>query len=152
MMTRELTGKHVLSITIGAFSVIIGVNIFMAYNAVHSFPGLEVSNSYVASQEFDRLRTAQVALGWRVEPRYADGQLSFRILGMDGLPAQIAHFSALIGRTTMAREDVTPVFRRVNGAYVTDLDLAPGAWLVHLEAVATDGTPFRQRIDLFVRG
>ncbi|WP_339108983.1 FixH family protein [Thioclava sp. GXIMD4216] len=151
MMTRELTGKHVLVTVVGAFSVIIGVNIFMAYNAISSFPGLEVTNSYVASQQFDTLRAAQQALGWTVEPLYENGQLSFRLTDKEGLPAPVSRFSALVGRTTMSREDVTPQFRRVNGAYLADLTLAPGAWLVHLDAVAADGTAFRQRIDLFVR-
>ena len=52
-MTRPLTGKHVLAITLVAFGVIIGVNVLMAVKAVGTFPGLEVANSYVASQDFD---------------------------------------------------------------------------------------------------
>ena len=56
MMTKELTGRHVLIITLAAFGVIIAVNLVMAFLAVGSFPGLEVKNSYVASQDFDRER------------------------------------------------------------------------------------------------
>ena len=56
MMTRELTGRHVLVITLCAFGTIIAVNVFMAVMAVGTFPGLEVKNSYVASQTFDRDR------------------------------------------------------------------------------------------------
>lgn len=62
----ELTGKHVLAITVSAFALIIGVNVFMAYSAIQTFPGLETDNSYVASQQFDRLKAAQLGLGWEV--------------------------------------------------------------------------------------
>jgi nitrogen fixation protein FixH len=50
----EITGRHVLAITVGAFGLIIAVNVVMAWKAISTFPGLEVENSYVASQEFDR--------------------------------------------------------------------------------------------------
>ena len=49
-----------------AFGVIIGVNVVMATKAIGTFPGLEVKNSYVASQSFDKRRDAQEALGWDV--------------------------------------------------------------------------------------
>jgi len=72
MAERQLTGRHVLMIFVGAFTVIIGVNIALAYNAVRTFPGLEVKNSYVASQEFNTRRAAQVALGWTVDLRHTE--------------------------------------------------------------------------------
>ena len=54
---RTLTGWHAAAIFGSFFGVIITVNLALAYSAVHTFPGLEVKNSYVASQEFDRRRT-----------------------------------------------------------------------------------------------
>jgi len=42
---REFTGRHALMVFGGAFTVIIGVNIALAVNAVKTFPGLEVENS-----------------------------------------------------------------------------------------------------------
>ena len=66
----EITGKHVLAITVSAFAVIIGVNVVMAWKAISTFPGLEVKNSYVASQTFDADRAAQQALGWTLVPEY----------------------------------------------------------------------------------
>ena len=64
MAEREITGRHVLLGMVGAFGVIITVNVVMAWQAVSTFPGLEVKNSYVASQTFDAERKAQLALGW----------------------------------------------------------------------------------------
>ena len=59
-----ITGPKAFAIFSSFFVVIIGVNVVMAYQAIHTFPGLEVDNSYVASQTFDAERKAQEALGW----------------------------------------------------------------------------------------
>ena len=72
---RELTGKHVLAITVGFFGVIIAVNMVLAVQAVRTFPGLEVKNGYVASQTFDADRRAQEALGWTLVQTYEAGKL-----------------------------------------------------------------------------
>ena len=53
---RKITGTHVLIGFVTAFGIIIAVNFTLAYNAVATFPGLEVKNTYVASQEFDEKR------------------------------------------------------------------------------------------------
>jgi len=63
MAERKLTGRHVLLIFVAAFGVIISVNLVLAYSAVNTFPGLEVRNSYVASQTFNDRKAAQEALG-----------------------------------------------------------------------------------------
>ena len=70
---RKLTGKHVLMIFAGAFGVIISVNLVLAYSAIKTFPGLEVKNSYVASQTFNERKAAQEALGWNVSAHHHDG-------------------------------------------------------------------------------
>ena len=53
--------------------MIIAVNLTLAFKAVTTFPGLEVKNSYVASQNFDADRAAQQALGWQVAARIEAG-------------------------------------------------------------------------------
>lgn len=151
-MATELTGRKVLAITVSAFAVIIGVNLYMAFQAVGTFPGLEVRNSYVASQSFDAERTAQKALGWELLPEYAGKELRLTFRDKAGLPADVTRLSATVGRTTMAASDITPDFTYSNGSYVAPMELAPGKWMVLLEAYAKDGTRFYQRIDLFVRG
>ena len=151
---REITGKHVLVFTVSAFAVIIAVNVVMAYKAVSTFPGLEVSNSYVASQTFDADRTAQLALGWTLTPTYdpAAQELRLAFTDKDGLPVVLADLTVLVGRTTEASDDTTPSFTREAGIYVAKEALGPGKWMMHVEGHAADGTLFRQRIDLFVKG
>ncbi len=151
---REITGKHVLAFTVSAFAVIIAVNVLMAYKAISTFPGLEVKNSYVASQTFDAERDAQVALGWAMDPTYdpVAKQLQLVFTDKDGLPVTLKELAVLVGRTTSAGFDSRPEFSRQAGAYVAPADLAPGKWMMQIEARADDGTLFRQRIDLFVKG
>lgn len=146
---RELTGKHVLGITVGAFSVIIGVNIVMAVKAVSTFPGLEVENGYIASQSFDAEKKAQDALGWVLTHGYADGRLSIDIRKGAGA-APVQSLDVLLGRTTEAGDDSHPAFKLENGVWVADAVLEPGKWLMMVKATAPDGTVFRQRLDLFV--
>ena len=151
-MAAPLTGRKVLLIAVVAFGVIIGVNVLMAYKAVSTFPGLEVPNSYVASQTFDAERKAQQALGWTLTESHADGQLRLAFRDRDGLPVRVKDLSALVGRTTEAAQDIHPDFSYVNGDYVADAPLAPGKWMILLEAFSDDGTRFHQRLDLFVKG
>lgn len=150
----EITGRHVLGITVGAFTVIIGVNLTMAYQAVSTFPGLEVRNSYVAGQTFDAERAAQEALGWNLAPVYdaAAGTLTLRIADAQNLPAAVASLNVLVGRTTTTADDRWPEFVARDGAFVADVTLPPGRWMLKVDAVAQDGTPFRQRLTMFVKG
>ena len=151
-MARELTGGKVLAITLSAFGVIIGVNILLAVKAVETFPGLEVPNSYVASQTFDAERAAQEKLGWTLDYRYDGGQLILSFRDRAGQPVQARDVTALIGRTTEAAEDKRPDFLYQNGDFTAPVTLPKGRWMVLLEARSEDGTRFHQRLDLFVRG
>lgn len=149
MMTRELTGRHVLAITLCAFGVIVAVNLLMAFKAVSTFPGLETANSYVASQKFDVERAAQQALGWTVTPDYDGAELTLVIRDQQGNPARVRSLDASIGRPTHVRDDQTPQFSYEDGMFRAPLTLSPGNWIIHVTAEAWDGTQFRQRIDHF---
>ncbi|HEX9857545.1 MAG TPA: FixH family protein [Paracoccaceae bacterium] len=150
----ELTGRKVFAITVAAFTVIIGVNVVMAFKAVSTFPGLEVKNSYVASQTFDADRDAQLALGWALKTEYDPMAQALYLSFTDaaGLPAPVRDLTVLIGRTTAAQNDQRPVFTRELGVFAAPLALEPGKWMLQVEASSPEGTSFRQRIDLFVKG
>lgn len=150
MVTREITGRHVLIGFVAAFSVIIGVNLVLAYNAVKTFPGLEVKNSYVASQEFNTRKAAQVALGWTVRADHADGVLTLSISDIDGAPVRAAKLDAILGRATQIKDDQTPSFTFDGTAYVSPVDLAEGNWNIRMVAISDNGTEFVQRVILHV--
>lgn len=151
MAERKLTGWTVLMIAVGAFGIIIAVNLTLAFKAVQTFPGIEVKNSYAASQAFDDAREAQLALGWDVSARYGDGVLEISMVGPDGAPAEVAEMVALVGWATSTRDDVTPEFTRKGAVYATPLALTDGNWNIRLKAVAANGTEFKQRIPLFIK-
>lgn len=148
----EITGRHVFAITTTAFAVIIGVNALLAYKAVSTFPGLEVENSYVASQSFDARKAAQKALGWSMTRGYDRGRMTLAFTGPDGVPVQVGNLKVLVGRPTEARDDTLPVFALDGDLYAADLVLGKGKWMVKVTATAKDGTVFEQRADLFVQG
>lgn len=149
----ELTGKHVLAIVVTAFSVIIAVNVFMAYSAVGTFPGLETKNSYVASQKFDRQKAAQEALGWDVSARVEDETLILDIKDMAGEPVTVKSVYGLFGRATHVKEDQEPAFSQgSSGAYMAQVGpLGEGNWNLRLNVVAEDDTTFQQRIPIYIK-
>lgn len=152
MSDKPLTGRKVLIITVSAFAVIISVNLTMAYLAVGTFPGLEVKNSYVASQTFDEKRQAQQKLGWMIDHGYENGELKLSFKGANGASVTPQDFKVLIGRTTEARDDIRPEFTGYAGTYAADVNLQRGKWMMLVEATSADGTPFLQRLEIYVRG
>lgn len=147
---RELTGRHVFLITAMAFAVIIGVNVILAWKAVSTFPGIEVRNGYVASQQFQAERDAQQALGWDLRIRFSADSIRLEFDGSDGTPARVAAVEAELGRATNASEDRFVVFRRTGEAtFEAPVELDGGRWVMHLTATAEDGTVFRQRVALW---
>jgi len=148
----RMTGPKVLAIMVTAFGTIIAVNLTLAYSAVSTFPGLEVRNSYIASQNFNEDLSAQQALGWDVSADVSGNELILKITGPDGSPAQVATLDALLGAATHVRDDQRPEFVFLDGAFRAPVDIAPGNWNIRLRATAADGTLFQQRVVLHVDG
>lgn len=150
MSEREITGRQVFFVTAGAFTVIIAVNIAMAVSAVATFPGLEVKNSYVASQTFDEDRAAQEALGWTARARVEAGELILDLRDTDGAAVVPDDIDAVIGRATHVADDIAPRFRFDGEVHRARVELSPGYWALRLAIPAEDGTLFRQRLQLHV--
>ncbi|NPD19857.1 FixH family protein [Alterinioella nitratireducens] len=150
---RELTGRKVLLIFVLGFGLIIGVNLFMAFQAVRTFPGLEVSSSYADSQDFDIRREAQEALGWtaEVEVDVEEGILTLHLLEADGSPALPAELVALLTRPTSRVDDQELELTRERGALTAPVDIAPGRWRLRLTGTARDGTDYRHNITFTIR-
>jgi len=151
MSERKITGRHVFIGFAAAFSVIIGVNLVLAYSAVATFPGIEVRNGYIASQTFNERKAAQEALGWTVRADQGDGKLVLRITDEAGAPVEARELAVSVGRATTVAQDVAPDLAFNGSAYVAPLELAGGNWVVHLDAIAPDGTSFQQRFNLHVK-
>ncbi|WP_276718233.1 FixH family protein [Pseudooceanicola nitratireducens] len=146
----RLKGWHVLAGFTAAFGIIITVNLVMATQAIRTFPGLEVKNSYVASQEFDDRRAEQQALGWTIFADWQDGMVHLSITDADG-PVRVRDLHAVVGRATHVNDDVEPAFAFNGTVYEAPLDLGPGNWNIRMTALAEDGNRFQQRVILHVK-
>jgi len=144
-MITEIKGWHVATAFVLAFGVIISVNLTLAFNAVKTFPGLEVKNSYVASQAFDRNREAQMALGWDVSARVEGDELLLSIVAR-GQPIAPDITTAIFGRATSVNQDQLPEFTFDGTVLRAPVKAGAGNWNLRIKAIAADGTLFQQRI------
>lgn len=150
----RLTGTKFWMLFVGFFGLIIVVNLFMAYKALSTFPGLEVSSSYADSQDFDVRRDAQLALGWQasVETR-ADATGKTLILHLNdetGAPVIPAHMDALLTRPTNQTQDQKLALQFINGAWQAPAVLDRGWWRLRLTGLAEDGTEYRHNITFWM--
>lgn len=145
----EITGRHVFGIFAIGFGIIIGVNLTLAWNAVATFPGLEVKNSYVASQSYDKDRAAQIALNWDVDARLEETNLVVTF-SKNGVPVKPVIESAVFGRATSVADDQMPEFSFDGTAFVAPIEAPSGNWNLRIVARSENGTRFQQRI--VVRG
>jgi len=144
-MTKEIKGWHVFAVFALAFGVIITVNLTLAYNAVRTFPGLEVRNSYVASQDFDKDRAAQLALEWDVSAVLEGDTLSLFILEQGAAISPVIE-TATFGRATHVGNDQSLTFKFDGQALRAQVIGGAGNWNLRLRARAADGTLFQQRV------
>ncbi|MEM7520489.1 MAG: FixH family protein, partial [Pseudomonadota bacterium] len=123
----------------------------LAFSAVRTFPGLEVKNSYVASQSFDVDRSAQLALGWDIDLNVEGAELTLRITdGAGPVAPQITR--ATLGRATHVGADQELAFVFDGASHRAPIaPLTAGNWNLRLAAVAEDGTVFQQRVVLRAR-
>ncbi len=152
MSERQFTGKHALAVFVGAFGIIIAVNLVLAYKAVQTFPGLEVKNGYIASQRFNGRLHEQQALGWDAWAETKGGLLILHIVDAEGDPVRVAELQTVVGRPTHMREDFSPDFTFDGVAYSTRATLAKGNWNVRVVARNGSGAEFTRRIPLHVKG
>lgn len=142
---NELKGRHVFAAFSLGFGIIIAVNLTLAFSAIRSFPGLEVRNSYVASQSFDRDRAAQEALAWEVSAWLNGDQLSLSF-AKDGKAVAPVIESAVFGRATSVTQDQNPDFIFNGAEFTAPVTGGAGNWNLRIRAKAEDGTTFFQRI------
>ncbi|MGJ8627356.1 MAG: FixH family protein [Sulfitobacter sp.] len=150
-MKRTLTGWHVFAMFVGAFTVIIGVNLTLAFQAVATFPGVVTKNSYISSQHFDADRLAQDGLGWDVGASVKNGLLHLTITDANGVPVQPTVVGVTLGRATHVNDDITPAFSWNGTDLTAPVDVVPGYWTLWLDLTSEDGTPFRRRIPMQIK-
>lgn len=147
---RPLTGRSVLLLALGAFGIVILANSMLAYYAVGTFSGLVVPNSYIASQDFNRRRDAQLALGWKVDLGYSGDALQISMKDAEGKTVRPRTLSVSIGRPTEQRDDQTLDLQSTLDGVAAPVQLAAGNWRVEISATTDDGTLFQQSRAIYV--
>jgi nitrogen fixation protein FixH len=126
----------------GCMGVVIVVNVFMAYSALHTFPGqagrdgFDLSNRY--DQVIDRVQR-QAALGWTIDAATDDaGHPLLMLTDAAGHPLSGAAIQGVAERPVGATLSTPIAFREAGaGQYVGDAILpAKGQWDIMLTATA----------------
>ena len=126
----------------GAMTVVIAVNVYMVYSALHTFPGqagrdgFDLSNRY--DTVIDRVKQ-QAALGWTVRAAVdGAGHPVLVLTDAKGAPLTDAKIDAVAERPLGDSQTTRVAFRAVgSGRYAGDVVLpAPGQWDLMLTASA----------------
>lgn len=152
---REFTGRHMLVIMVAFFSLVIAVNLTMAFFARSSWTGFVVENTYVASQKFNEKAAegrAQAALGWKSELVIAGGKVSYRLTDRVGNVVAAKRATASFRRPAYASEDEDVVLTpQPDGSLAAPAVLRDGMWIVEIHAEAGLGHPYRDTRRLTLR-
>lgn len=145
-LTRKFTGWHMTGILVAFFGTVMAVNFTMAGFALSTFGGIQVENSYVASQNFNEWLDAaaeQEKLDWQVNlERAPEGRLRVVAEGPGAEASVLAHARHPLGH----KPDNTLTFtRQADGSFLSDQPLENDRWIVRLEL--TDGADVWKRED-----
>ncbi|SMC65909.1 Nitrogen fixation protein FixH [Fulvimarina manganoxydans] len=128
---KSFTGMHMLAVMLVFFGTIISVNLYMARQAMESWTGLVVENSYVASQHFNddvAERERLAGLGYSLHATYANETLTIH-LARSGKPLAIGSIEGRVGRPVTAMEDRDLTFSLTgDGTARSALKLGAGLW------------------------
>ncbi len=157
---RELTGRAVLYLMVAFFAVVIGVNAFMAHEALSTFGGVETDSSYEAGQMFERdvaMAKAQDAQHWRVDAKVtaaANGGALLDIVARDASGAALAGMTATarFARPTDRRLDRTvAVTEDGAGHFRGSADISAGQWDLIIELSRHGDRLFRSKNRIVIR-
>lgn len=153
---RVFTGWHMLGVMVLFFGTIITVNLIMAWNASHSWSGLVVQNTYVASQQFNgKVKEARAFAASGL-----DGKLSLE-------PRAVRYTLTRQGKAETSADKVIAVFKRPveehedvrvemahqgEGVFVAATELKRGQWIADITATSGDKVVYRQAIRFIAPG
>ena len=150
------TGWHMLGVMVLFFGTIITVNLIMAWNASHSWSGLVVKNTYVASQEFNgKVAEAKALAASGIEGSLTieGGHVAYRVVDAKGAPVIADDVTAVFKRPVDEREDFTLVLEPAGqGLFTAELTITPGQWVIDISTKRDGGKVFHQTLRTVVAG
>jgi nitrogen fixation protein FixH len=149
-VVKPFTGWHMLAIIVAFFTVVISVNVLMAYYASASWSGILAKNTYVASQEFN-VKAAEARKwadeGFKGEFKVSDSMLQYRLIGPKELLGGLGQVSAIFHRPVGDKQDFALILKKTgDGVFTAAHDLGPGQWIVDLAAIENGKTVFHQAL------
>ncbi len=154
--TRQFTGKHMLAIMLGFFAVVLAANMTMVYFARHSWTGLVVENSYIASQEFNEKTQkleAMEAVDVHPDVTFEAGTLRVRLHTRAGEPVMARNVKLAIGRPSNEGQDrVVDLTERASGTFEAPQDLALGQWTGSVTAELPGHGEWTRPVRLVIKG
>ena len=150
------TGWHMLGIMVLFFGTIISVNLVMAWNAVRSWSGLVVQNTYVASQEFNgKVAEARAFAKSGIEGALTieNGRVVYRAVDAKGAPLSADAVTAVFKRPVDEREDFSlPLEKTGKGEFFAERAITPGQWVVDISTTSGGERIFHQTVRTVVKG
>lgn len=144
---RTLTGRHVLIAVCAFFGIVFAVNGYFLFSALATHTGVVAVEPYRKGLAYnDRIAASdrQVARGWRdTVTASGDGTVAVVLADASGAAVPGIKLTGSIGRPSTAREDIALVFVETTpGLYRAKVTtLAPGAWIIALQAHSTASEP-----------
>ncbi len=153
---RRFTGRHMLLIMLGFFATVFAANMTMVYFASHSWTGLVVKNSYVASQEFDATTAkmrANAAVDIRPTLSYAAGVLRVTLHTRSGAAVNALAIKVALGRPSHESEDVVlDMAPRGAGVYESTRTFGVGQWTGTITADVPGHGSWSRPVAMLVKG
>lgn len=147
------TGKHMAAIMLTFFGIIIAVNFGMAYMASHSWTGLVVKNSYVASQKFNTeldAANSQKQAGWNSKISYQSGLMIISLRDADGQVLNLDNARLEFGRPAFEQQDQSiTLIATEPGELEAKIKLQSGEWYLRILGNIID-KPYRRDARLLV--
>jgi nitrogen fixation protein FixH len=152
---RQFTGRHMLILLLVFFGVVIAANVTMAVIATGSWTGLVVPNSYVASQQYNKVLAdarAQDGLGWQSTLAYHDATLRLTVKSRHDRIIEGLDVTAKLSVPAHEHRDHQVAFTAgPDGRYVAMSELEPGDWRADVTATDAAGRKYRQIFRFFVK-
>lgn len=153
---RVFTGWHMLGVMVLFFGTIITVNLIMAWNASHSWSGLVVQNTYVASQQFNgKVKEARAfaASGLDGKLSLEQGAVRYTLTRQGKAETSAEKVVAVFKRPVEEHEDVrVEMAHQGDGVFVAATDLKRGQWIADITATSGDKVVYRQAIRFIAPG
>jgi|JI10StandDraft_1071094.scaffolds.fasta_scaffold24869_8 nitrogen fixation protein FixH len=152
---RPFTGRHMLFIMLAFFATVFTANMTMVYFASHSWTGLVVKNSYVASQEFNATTEkmlANAAVDAHPVLSFEGGVLRLALKTKTGEAVAASNVKLSLGRPSNESQDTSFDLVTVGaGLFESTQSFGPGQWEGMITADVPGHGNWSRPVALFVK-